>query len=65
MYVCLCHGFTDGDVRAASAPPGRLTVAELYRALDVRPSCGKCVATVRDLVRGGEPRGLTAGPARP
>jgi bacterioferritin-associated ferredoxin len=63
MYVCLCHGFTDGDVRAA-ATAGRLTVSDLYRTLDVRPTCGKCVATVRDLIRAPEP-GLTPVPAHP
>jgi bacterioferritin-associated ferredoxin len=50
MYVCLCHGFTDGDVRCAAAPVAG-TVADLYRALQVRPTCGKCVPMVRDLVR--------------
>ncbi len=50
MYVCVCHAFTDGAVRPA-APACDGTVAGLYRALDVEPTCGKCVPMVRDLVR--------------
>ena len=47
MYVCLCHGFTDGQVRRIDAS----SVGEVYRALNVRPDCGKCVPYVHRLVR--------------
>ncbi len=47
MYVCVCHAFTDRDVRAT----GAATVGEAYRNLGVRPSCGKCVPFVQDLLR--------------
>ncbi len=59
MYVCVCHAFTDGKVRKV-APTCDGTVAGLYRALGVRPSCGKCVPLMRDLVRAAEPDRLTA-----
>jgi bacterioferritin-associated ferredoxin len=52
MYVCLCHGFTDRQVRSVAARP-ESNVAEIYRALGGPPRCGKCVPTVRDLVRAG------------
>lgn len=50
MYVCLCHGFTDGDVKGAIAQ-GCRSVAAVYRHLADRPQCGKCVPEVRSLVQ--------------
>ena len=49
MYVCLCHGFTDGDVRKA-LDGGCRSVAAVYRHLADRPQCGKCVPDVRCMV---------------
>jgi bacterioferritin-associated ferredoxin len=46
MYICLCHGFTDGDVRGAIRQ-GCRSVAAVYRHLADRPQCGKCVPDVR------------------
>jgi bacterioferritin-associated ferredoxin len=58
MYVCLCNGFTDGEVRrTAAAADG--TIADIYRALGVRPKCGKCVAMVVEIARGVDVAGLT------
>ncbi|HEX6956679.1 MAG TPA: (2Fe-2S)-binding protein [Ferrovibrio sp.] len=51
MYVCLCHGFTDGDVRKAIAD-GCRSVAAVYRHIADRPQCGKCVPDVRSMVNG-------------
>ncbi len=51
MYVCLCNGFTDRQIRrTAEAGPG--SVSEVYRALGSAPKCGKCVPFVRDLLKG-------------
>jgi bacterioferritin-associated ferredoxin len=50
MYVCVCHGFTDRDLRGSAAACDG-TVAGLYRALGVQPTCGKCVPFVREAVR--------------
>lgn len=49
MYVCLCNGFTDGQVRALS-PRAAGSVGAVYEALGVKPKCGKCVATVRQIL---------------
>jgi bacterioferritin-associated ferredoxin len=51
MYVCLCHGFTDRQVRRIAARAEGSTAC-VYRALGVRPQCGKCVPMVREIVRG-------------
>jgi len=60
MYVCLCHGFTDGDVRAALTDGGCRSVAAVYRHLADRPQCGKCVPDVRGMVQ-QHCRGAAAG----
>jgi bacterioferritin-associated ferredoxin len=50
MYICLCNGFTDGQVRR-SADAGPCSVGQIYQALGCRPKCGKCVPLVRDILR--------------
>lgn len=50
MYVCICNGFTDGQVRAVCEKrQGRLS--DVYRALGCAPKCGKCVPLVKELSR--------------
>lgn len=51
MYICLCHGFTDKQVKGAIAQ-GRRSMAEIYACLGGKPRCGRCVAEVRDIVAG-------------
>ena len=49
MYVCLCNGFTDRQVRGlATVAEG--SAAHIYRALGVRPKCGKCVPMVKEIL---------------
>jgi bacterioferritin-associated ferredoxin len=50
MYVCLCNAITDRDVCAKAALDG-CTVSMIYRSLGSKPRCGKCVATVRQMLR--------------
>lgn len=50
MYVCICHGFTDKQVKTAVNQGARST-AKVYESFGVRPQCGKCVDCVRDMVR--------------
>jgi bacterioferritin-associated ferredoxin len=49
MYVCLCNAFTDRQVRAVCPAAGSSTSA-VYCALGVKPKCGKCVPTVREIL---------------
>ncbi|OAN46699.1 bfd domain-containing protein (2fe-2S)-binding domain-containing protein [Paramagnetospirillum marisnigri] len=61
MYVCLCHGFTDRQVRSAVAE-GAGNPSQVFRQFNAKPQCGKCVSTMRELVdesKGG--CGKTAG----
>jgi len=52
MYVCICHGFTDGQVRDLTAR-GCRSVAQVYRCLGggAPPQCGKCVPLVRQMLK--------------
>jgi bacterioferritin-associated ferredoxin len=50
MYVCLCNGLTDRDVRNC-AEDGCSSVAMVYRSLGCAPQCGKCVPYVRQMLR--------------
>jgi bacterioferritin-associated ferredoxin len=52
MYVCVCHGFTDGQVRDLTAQ-GCRSIAEVYRCLSggAPPQCGKCVPFVRQMLQ--------------
>lgn len=50
MYVCLCNAITDRMVRALIDRECR-TVSMIYRALETRPKCGKCVRFLQQLLR--------------
>ena len=49
MYVCLCKGVTDGQIRDAVARGAR-TVKDLRRELGVASDCGKCAACAREVL---------------
>jgi bacterioferritin-associated ferredoxin len=49
MYVCLCNGLTDRDIRRA-ADQGCTTVAGVYRSLGSEVNCGRCVPLARQLI---------------
>jgi bacterioferritin-associated ferredoxin len=51
MYVCVCHGFTDSQVRDLTAQ-GCRSLAQVYRCLSGEPpQCGKCVPHVRAMLK--------------
>ncbi len=49
MYVCICKGVTDRQIRAA-IDEGATTMRALRRELDVCNGCGKCGPDVRELL---------------
>lgn len=51
MYVCLCHGFTDRQVKSAIEDGGAGSTSAVYKHLSCAPRCGKCVPFVRDMVK--------------
>ncbi len=50
MYVCLCKGITDTQIRTAVAD-GASSLREVRSALGVASQCGKCGLLARQIVR--------------
>jgi bacterioferritin-associated ferredoxin len=50
VYICLCNGFTDGQVRSV-CHEGQVRVSDIYRALGCTAKCGKCVQLVKEISR--------------
>ena len=51
MYVCLCNGLTESQIRAA-ARAGAASVDEAYRRLGGEPVCRCCVETAEAVIQG-------------
>ena len=49
MYVCLCNGVTDSQIREA-AEQGARSVRDLERCLGVASSCGRCQPCAEELL---------------
>jgi len=50
MYVCLCNGFRDCELKALGA--GGVRCAETaYALLGSHPKCGACLETAQSLLR--------------
>ena len=50
MYVCVCKGITDTQIRAA-VENGADSLREVCDTLGVASQCGKCIVLTRDIVR--------------
>lgn len=50
MYVCLCHGITDREIREA-ADSGVNSMRQLGKELGVGTQCGRCACTAREILR--------------
>ena len=50
MYVCLCHGVTDREIRGA-ADSGVNSMRQLGKELGVGTQCGRCACTAREILR--------------
>lgn len=50
MIVCICSAFNEKKVHQA-IEAGARTTASVFRHLGHSVQCGKCVPTVRDMVR--------------
>ena len=49
MYVCLCKGVTDGQIRS-EARAGACTLREVRNRLGVAAQCGRCVEEARHVL---------------
>ena len=50
MYVCICKGITDTQIRAA-VEDGASSFGEVKNTLGVASQCGKCGILTREIVR--------------
>lgn len=50
MYVCLCTGVTDREIREA-AENGISSMRQLGKELGVGRQCGRCACTAREILR--------------
>lgn len=50
MYVCLCQGVTEGEIRNA-VREGLCTLQEIQEHLGVASGCGKCAEFAIDVVQ--------------
>lgn len=50
MYVCLCKGITDSQIRAA-VDNGAESMRAVRDQLGVASQCGKCASLCRDIVK--------------
>ena len=58
MYVCLCNGLTDRQVRSVSAVVGG-AAGRVHRALGVEARCCKCIPFIREIIGQPEKTGST------
>lgn len=50
VYVCICHGITDRQIRRA-VDQGARTLSEVRKQLPVAACCGRCGPAARELIR--------------
>jgi len=61
MYICVCNGLTDRQARSQSKS-SFCSVGDFYRALGVKPKCGKCIPAVREILESAAADQSEAGP---
>lgn len=50
MYVCMCHGITDSQIRDAVEGIGIGNLSDLRATLGVGSQCGKCIRTAQEVI---------------
>ena len=50
MYVCLCKGITDSQIRAA-VDQGADSITELQKKIGVALSCGSCIEMTESILK--------------
>ena len=49
MYVCLCKGITDSQIRAA-VDQGADSITELQKKIGIAQSCGSCIEMTESIL---------------
>ncbi|GGW74283.1 bacterioferritin-associated ferredoxin [Alteromonas halophila] len=50
MFVCMCYGVTDKDIRHAVQNEGAGNIRELRKQLDLGSQCGKCIHMAQQII---------------
>jgi len=50
MYVCVCYGITDKQIKSAVVEQGVGGMRELKHELGVASMCGKCVSLAQSVI---------------
>lgn len=50
MYVCLCKGVTDRQIKAAVTEGTAASIGQLRKCLGVASQCGKCSVAAREIL---------------
>ena len=65
MYICICNGITDRQIKVAIEKRAARSVSDMYRCLLCKPQCGRCAPTVVELMRQPELGHLLPEPTTP
>lgn len=50
MFVCMCYGVTDKDIKNAVEQDGVGNIRELRQQLDLGNQCGKCIQMAQQII---------------
>ena len=50
MYICLCHGITDKQIRSCVVETGARTLCDLSGKLGVATQCGSCAVSACEVL---------------
>lgn len=50
MYVCMCYGITDKQIKRAVEAEGVGNMRELRQHLSVGAQCGKCIQMAQQII---------------
>ncbi len=50
MFVCMCYGVTDKDIRNAVQQDGVGNIRELRQQLELGNQCGKCIQMAQQII---------------
>ena len=70
MFICICNGFTDRQIKGAVREGTAHSVSDVYRCMGCKPQCGRCAPPVRKEAALPAAGGCSAGeinhaPAKP
>ena len=50
MYVCICKGITDSQIKELVVESGVVSIGELKKHLDISSQCGSCSKVARKII---------------